>query len=352
MSTIHERLVLLEAQFLDAISTESPAAVASFEDKWVQLHIDLEAASHAGTLAPETAILAHNIASKVTISAEALLSLGTETDNVTQQLEELFGERLSLDIPPVGRVDSRDDKSASLRVVPLTSQSTPRLDASLPPYIEPAYRWLLKHLHNPYPNKEIKQKFADASGASIERISDWFVDVRRRMGWTLLLREEFYRKRNSMVDAAKTYFLTKNPLPPHIYGKFVEIETAALDLYKGKFDTSALSNRLITSLKDLTPELQEKAERSGSAGSGEPGDLPVTASFQSFLPHFRPGCFDVAQALELRTCPTMSALPVNAPGLTMARLPRLSLCPLPRLPLLIPVLESQTAALGRRSSWG
>ncbi|KAJ7110030.1 C-terminal domain of homeodomain 1-domain-containing protein [Mycena epipterygia] len=250
---IRQRLLSIEREFIPILSGDDVEAAVAFSQRWSQLHADVEAALHTNSLDDETSALAHSIGSKISISADLFLSFRTISGNVTDQLERMFDDRLNLDAPAPPHPNAPD-------LVPTIT----RPDASLPSYIEPAYRWLLKHLHNPYPSKDVKQKFADETGSTVERISDWFVDVRRRMGWTLLLREEFGRKRNDMIDAARRFYISPDrryPLSPDIHGRFVEMEAYAHEMYAAKFLPSALSTKLTTAVKDLTPELQEKARK-------------------------------------------------------------------------------------------
>ncbi|KAK7064076.1 Homeodomain 1, partial [Favolaschia claudopus] len=203
-----------------------------------------KAAALASLVDDNTIALAHTVASEISILSDSFIlreSDVTDTSNkLTQDLKTLGLESEA----------STSDPQAS-------SPSTLRLDPSLPTYIEPAYKWLLKHLHNPYPKKEIKQRLADEADSTIERISDWFVDVRRRITWTIVLREEFGRNRNDMVDAA-TRFFRNTPLPEDVHGRFVMIEVLARELYSHKFVASGLSNKLTSAVKDLTPARQEK----------------------------------------------------------------------------------------------
>ncbi|KAJ6503348.1 hypothetical protein C8R47DRAFT_1316586 [Mycena vitilis] len=251
---IRQRLLLIESEFLPILSGDDADAAASFSQRWTQLYADVEAAVHANALDAETSALAHSIGSKISISADLFISFRTITDTATEQLERMFDERLAIDSPI----------AEPLYPTSTPTSQTARIDPSLPPYIEPAYKWLLKHLHNPYPKKEIKEKIADETGSSMERISDWFVDVRRRMGWTKLLREEFGRKRVNLIDAATRYYVRpsrKYPLPVDVHGKFVEMEAYAKEMYAAKLVPSALSNQLTAAVKDLTPELQAQARQ-------------------------------------------------------------------------------------------
>lgn len=53
--------------------------------------------------------------------------------------------------------------------------------------------WLMNHLEHPYPNDEDKEELAAATGASLERIANWFINARLRiwrphilnLGWTI-----------------------------------------------------------------------------------------------------------------------------------------------------------------------
>ncbi|KAF8216030.1 C-terminal domain of homeodomain 1-domain-containing protein [Mycena galopus ATCC 62051] len=250
--SIHQRLLDIERDL-----AESPHVTPIFEQKWGQLCDDIESATHAGILDEDTKALTYHVASRVAIAAELEDQLNasriTVSTNLANRLE-------SLELEALARDDAHTSSESELDSTPAAPSM--RQDPSLPPYIEPAYKWLLKHLYDPYPKKAIKEKIADETGSSIERISDWFVDVRRRMGWTTLLREDFGRKRVDLIDAAKRYFLgtnDKHPLPVDIHGKFVQMEAFAHDMYAAKFVPSALSNKLTAAVKDLTPELQEKA---------------------------------------------------------------------------------------------
>ncbi|KAJ7603304.1 C-terminal domain of homeodomain 1-domain-containing protein [Roridomyces roridus] len=240
----------LEVEFLDVLSTNDLAATSAFARKWTELHAALE--THADSLDEVTKSTAHTLASKINILSDLFLSMEIKVVELEAELDSL-----DLDAP---NPPPRDPTPKSPSPTPQSLPSRP--DSSYPPYIEPCYKWLLGHLWNPYPKKAVKQKIADETGSSLDRISEWFVDARRRMGWTQLLREEFNRKRADMVHAAECYFVRpdpENPLLPIVDAKFAEIQAYAEDMYAAKFIPSALSNKLSAAVKDLTPELQAKA---------------------------------------------------------------------------------------------
>lgn len=75
-----------------------------------------------------------------------------------------------------------------------------------PPYVLPAYTWLLHNLHNPYPSSKVKTSLASKTGSPRKDIDDWFIDVRKRIGWTALCKSEFSNKRSSIIAAAIQFF--------------------------------------------------------------------------------------------------------------------------------------------------
>ncbi|KAJ7225337.1 hypothetical protein GGX14DRAFT_638136 [Mycena pura] len=98
-----------------------------------------------------------------------------------------------------------------------------------------------------------------AAGCCEERVSEWFVDVRRRIGWTRLLRKEFDGRRADMVEvAARLHPGSPQPLPLDIQAGFSEIEATAHEIYGHKFIPSAVSNSILVADKSLTPELEEQ----------------------------------------------------------------------------------------------
>ncbi|KAJ3859980.1 HD1 homeodomain mating-type protein Le.a1-6 [Lentinula novae-zelandiae] len=67
------------------------------------------------------------------------------------------------------------------------SPSSQLPSGNLPSYIPPSYTWLLSNLHNPYPSTSIRDTIASTTNTPRRLIDAWFVDVRRRIGWTNLI---------------------------------------------------------------------------------------------------------------------------------------------------------------------
>ena len=150
--------------------------------------------------------------------------------------------------------------SVASTVVKAANVSTP-----LPPYIRPAYTWLLSNLHNPYPSKETKATITEESGSSTKDIDNWFINVRRRIGWNKLRSKHFENKRSLIVDAA-TRFFKEVPQALHssttprsgIHQKnnydseFKSIEKCARGLYPPKLFETPLATKLDESGRDVS----------------------------------------------------------------------------------------------------
>jgi C-terminal domain of homeodomain 1/Homeobox KN domain len=153
----------------------------------------------------------------------------------------------------------------------------------LPPYIRPAYTWLLSNLHNPYPSKETKTTIAEESGSSPKDVDNWFINVRRRIGWNKLRSKHFENKRSLIVDAATRFFKevpqalhssTSSIDPKTNYdSEFKSIENTARDLYPQKLFETPLATKLDESGRDLTAEAKDRAQVECSEGQREAEEL-------------------------------------------------------------------------------
>ena len=157
----------------------------------------------------------------------------------------------------------------------VASSAIKAADASttLPRYIRPAYTWLLRNLHNPYPSKERKATIAEESGSSTKDIDNWFINVRRRIGWNKLRLKHFENKRSLIVDAATRFFKgvphalhfsttpTSGIHPKTNYNpEFKSIENCARNLYPPKLFEIPLATKLDESGRDLSPEAKDRVE--------------------------------------------------------------------------------------------
>ena len=148
------------------------------------------------------------------------------------------------------------------------------MTVALPPYIEPAYTWLLNNLHNPYPSRDIKTSIVLQTGASLKDIDNWFINVRKRIGWNKLRVKHYQNKRSRIVDAATRFFKEVAQASHHPYSRrisandptasysseFKSIENRARNLYSDKSFETSLATKYDDTVRDLMPKTKVRAQ--------------------------------------------------------------------------------------------
>nr|UWI70525.1 homeodomain mating-type A1 [Pleurotus eryngii] len=250
--TVDTRRYLLSAEekLLDSIGA-GVDALDEFKDTWSSLVTSLSAQPLDST----TTHLAHITASRVADLATSLIEYHTEA-NVIQS-------RFLSDLDTVFAQLSLAEATEVAATPPFRPQ---RQSLATPPYIAPAYKWLLKNIRNPYPSKETKKLISRGTGTSLQNIDVWFLNARRRIGWTGISKKYF---NGSKVDTAAAAFRALQddiqssisasdeewtPLPANIRMAFVEMENAAKELYSEKFTKSELAGTLDRMVKDMTDD--------------------------------------------------------------------------------------------------
>ncbi|KAI9570246.1 C-terminal domain of homeodomain 1-domain-containing protein [Boletus coccyginus] len=122
-------------------------------------------------------------------------------------------------------------------------------------FISEAHSWLLENIANPYPSSTVKASLAQRHNCSLSAINSWFVNARRRMGWTALCRDSFNNCRADALDAAYRALVKEDPnrqLPADIIHAFVGVKVAAEELYSSTLTKSAFASDLDTVVKDMS----------------------------------------------------------------------------------------------------
>ena len=121
-------------------------------------------------------------------------------------------------------------------------------------FITEAYSWLLDNIANPYPSSSVKASLSQRHNCSLSAINSWFVNARRRMGWTALCRDYFNNCRADALDAAYRAFIKEDPncqLPANIIHAFISVKVAAEELYSSTLTKSVFASDLDTIVKDM-----------------------------------------------------------------------------------------------------
>lgn len=243
--------------------------LASYRQTWSALPGELSTSSQNGTVGHDTLFLAHLVAARISKVASCFLDIKRGEEFSTAQLQSdcdaMFHQMASLNMnqPESSHLDNSSGTSHSFTY---SNAPTPSTKGLSPPFIVSACQWLLDNLHNPYPTTEAKAQIAVASSCQVSSINSWFINARRRIGWTTLCRERFSNCRADMIDAAYRALVEEDPqhaLSPELRHSFVAIKVAAEGLYSSTLTRSTLAGDLDAIVKDMT----EKDSESIKVGS-------------------------------------------------------------------------------------
>ena len=272
MTSIRERLVQVEADFLTALSNDDVQALDVSHTSLRILSHDLHQAILSHSLDEETIEMANTTTSRISIICGGIL--GVYTDDITRTLQSKLDHELTmLSLREVPSRPVQASLHSSVASSPRSSDDSPSLAATLPStsYIAPAFKWLLQNLHDPYPSNEVKQSIASSAGTDVRHINTWFMNIRRRIGWTTISRKHFAGSRTETVDAAYRVLVAEDPERPlesDIRLEFIQMEANAECFYSDKYGKNSLGTNLGVAVK--TPmERNHVAHESTQASAGE-----------------------------------------------------------------------------------
>ena len=260
---LSQTLYFAESDFLTAL--ESGAKIlASWHQTWSALPDDLSSASENGTACNEISSLVHFVASRISNIASCYLDVKHEEESFASQLrndcDAMLHQMNALNLNTQPKSLHPDSTTRPPAFPPTQTQNA---EISSSPCLPPAYQWLLDNLHNPYPSAEVKARIAVASSCQVSSINSWFINARRRIGWTTLCRERFSNCRADMIDAAYRALVeedSQRALSPELRHSFVAMKVAAEVLYSSTFTRSTLAGDLDAIVKDMTQEDRESVE--------------------------------------------------------------------------------------------
>lgn len=102
--------------------------------------------------------------------------------------------------------------------------------------------WFLENIHEPYPSDATLTSLSSLTSRSTSSIAKYFVDLRKQVGWTTLIRTYFNGSRPTAVQAARHAYLQvdpAHPLPANLRSAFDSIKAKANALVSGKPNPSS-----------------------------------------------------------------------------------------------------------------
>lgn len=266
MNDLTHRLHSAETDFLAALE-DGTQMLASCTQTWSTLLDDVSTGLLTGSIHDETLSLAHSVASRVSDIARWYLDIKHGVENISARLHEDCDvmlrrmDALSLNDNAEPTSLHRDGRTSKVRHS--ATSTTSSVESSSPSFISSAHEWLLDNLHNPYPTAEVKAQLAIASSCQVSSINTWFINARRRIGWTTLCRENFSNCRADMIDAAYHALVEEDPqrtLSPELRHSFVAMKVAAESIYPATFTRDVFGARVDPVVKDVTDEREESTE--------------------------------------------------------------------------------------------
>jgi hypothetical protein len=279
--TFTKRLLCVEPELYQAVK-DGEDALEQFAHSFDQLLEDIRMAGPS--LDDDTAILAHNVASRVKLISEGFHRLEVRQDELAMEaVQECDAICLEYSASHPGYVLN----ISMLHALTLSLFSS---NGSKNKQFEACYRWLINNLHNPYPSAKTKQSIADASNAPLVNVDNWFLRARPRIGWNKLRKERFENNTPRMLAAAHQYFVEdkssphvrpgpsfqpiRKPLTESLNLAFSEIEMKAKHMYKDRYHTSEEMIAAASKSKPRAPHpykdaltSRSKSRRSSTAGT-------------------------------------------------------------------------------------
>ncbi|KLO20647.1 hypothetical protein SCHPADRAFT_991977 [Schizopora paradoxa] len=334
---LRQKLFKVEADFLDA-AMEGTSSVSSFVESLSALTKSATYGIANRLLSDSTLALIRCVASSVNSMVDTVGEIHPRTAEIEskrqQQIDDLFA-RMSLkdadatptkarphpsprrnkpslqekrvpihkDHPSERRKITRSSSEETLVSSSSESSSSDRDGAGA--HIPHAYDWLITNLHNPYPTPAVKSRIAASSGVPVRTVNDWFTNVRRRIGWTSILKADFGGDRSAIIDSACRVFVgssQRSIVPPRILQKFLDVEGTLKRLYDGKLEASSFAKTIPDFAKETDVDFAYAKTHDGRRKRGRqensPHDLEDTPAVKQKPRHKKRKVDDGPQALS------------------------------------------------------
>nr|AWT37973.1 A7 homeodomain transcription factor 1 [Lentinula edodes] len=181
---LNHRLVASFDGFFESLRQSD---VKSFASDWDRISKDIVDGHQANDVDYETSLQAVSVSQCMQLLCDTFISLKVKADEcATEFRNDLLVTPLEKEIN-LSSITSRSPSPSRTTRSPSPSSSSQLPNGNLPSYIPPSYTWLLSNLHNPYPSTTIRDTIASTTNTPRRLIDAWFVDVRRRIGWTNLI---------------------------------------------------------------------------------------------------------------------------------------------------------------------
>ncbi|KAH9049374.1 hypothetical protein EDB84DRAFT_1654326 [Lactarius hengduanensis] len=254
-ATLRDRLILVEQLFLIAVVAQDETARKEFSLELSRLIHHYKAVEANGDLDDNTTLLLSRVSQVIGATTQCML----ECEDILKDTQTHLMNYSSLPLPsddllpvptsrptftPYPLLFSHVSSSGTLGIL----GHNKLLDAC-------AYRWLMQHVHNPYPTSTQLQIIGDESKSSVAQAELWFQEARDLIGWTRLSDEFFTGSLNATITAAKRVYLEyDNTVPFCITFAFSKVKASMETLFSEHLTLlTPLTNRVECSAQAPQP---------------------------------------------------------------------------------------------------
>ena len=208
-STLRERLIRAEQQFLLAVVSNNEESLEIFFQEWSQLGRDAENIKAAGLLDDDVALLLSKVSRAIESTTLCVLESGVMLqESLTRSITD-FIQNIPLGDPSTESLHSQAVAPRHLLFSDLPSSITPKILGQQKLLDSYAYSWLIQNIHDPYPNSAQTRILSNISDTSAAQVEIWFQEVRDSIGWSKLSQDFFAGSVNATVAAARRVFLER-----------------------------------------------------------------------------------------------------------------------------------------------
>lgn len=191
--------------------------------------------------------IAHSVAANIQAVAECFIEAHKKADKLTDELFiDVADAFRSLSIGVDFTIPSFSNDTNVYHDRLSSSVDADHEDSHNSDYQTRAAQWLLKHLHSPYPNQATRKRLAQQSNISLKAVNDWFTHIRRRIGWTSIVKGLFHGEKQLAVDGARSVLLedVEQGFSDEVVKAFKDMKLKAERVLEGKLNESSLAKRL------------------------------------------------------------------------------------------------------------
>lgn len=207
---LYEKLLAIRHEQLEFSNNDTEVPLAYFE-RTLDVQNFAKKVMAQLPLTKETVALLRRVTLTDIITSKFMLKLRKITRSVGEAAErDMQSAMAKLSLYDIGELDKRGtsiDNNCPASEQPYKVSETQvggtDTERSKDMGLRQMHEWSLNHLYDPYPSLKMKKIFANGTLMTEEQVGAWFMRLRRKIGWTKIVKEHFARDRAFAIDSAR-----------------------------------------------------------------------------------------------------------------------------------------------------